>query len=125
MTSFAMVTLTPLAAEHMKKLLDAEQKKSPHKNDMVVRFGVKKGGCAGMEYKVEVCQKVAELDEKVESQGMVFFIDHASVLFFLGTKIDYKSDRYFEGFVFNNPNQVDACGCGESVTLRPLAEQKT
>ena len=87
-----------------------------------VRVGVKNGGCAGMSYTMEYAAAVNPLDEVVEDKGVKLLIDPKAVLFLLGTEMDYKVDKLTSGFVFNNPNQTSACGCGESVQLTPAAD---
>ena len=84
-----------------------------------VRVGVKNGGCAGMEYTMEYARAEAPTDEIVEDKGVKLLIDPKAVLFLLGTEMDYKRDKLSAQFVFNNPNQTSACGCGESVLLTP------
>jgi iron-sulfur cluster assembly protein len=84
-----------------------------------VRVGVKNGGCAGMEYTMEYADAVNPTDEIVEDKGVKILIDPKAVLFLLGTEMDYKIDKLSAQFVFNNPNQTSACGCGESVLLTP------
>ena len=84
-----------------------------------VRVGVKNGGCAGMEYTMEYAEAVNPHDEVVEDKGVKILIDPKAVLFLLGTEMDYKSEKLSAQFVFNNPNQTSACGCGESVQLKP------
>src|SRR4249920_552494 len=84
-----------------------------------VRVGVKNGGCAGMEYTMEYADAVNPTDEIVEDKGVKILIDPKAVLFLLGTEMDYKADKMQAQFIFNNPNQVSACGCGESVQLMP------
>ena len=84
-----------------------------------VRVGVKNGGCAGMEYVMEYAESVAPTDEVVEDRGVKLLIDPKAVLFLLGTEMDWKIDKLSSQFVFNNPNQTSACGCGESVLLTP------
>ena len=83
-----------------------------------LRVGVKNGGCAGMEYTMEYAEAVKPNDEVVEDKGVKILIDPKAVLFLLGTEMDYKSDKLQAQFIFNNPNQVGACGCGESVQLK-------
>ena len=84
-----------------------------------LRVGVKKGGCAGMEYTMEYAQ-IAQLgDETIEDKGVTVFIDPKAILFLLGTEMDYRADKFSSGFVFHNPNQTSACGCGESVAITP------
>src|SRR6201985_922064 len=84
-----------------------------------VRVGVKNGGCAGMSYTMEYAESVNPLDEVIEDRGVRLLIDPQAVLFLLGTEMDYKTDKMSSGFVFNNPNQTSACGCGESVAITP------
>lgn len=84
-----------------------------------VRVGVKNGGCAGMEYTMEYANAVNPTDEVVEDKGVKILIDPKAVLFLLGTEMDYKTEKLSAQFVFNNPNQTSACGCGESVQLTP------
>ena len=86
-----------------------------------VRVGVKNGGCAGMEYTMEYAESAAPSDEVVEDRGVKLLIDPKAVLFLLGTEMDYKTEKLSSQFVFNNPNQTSACGCGESVQLAPAS----
>ncbi|MYZ47200.1 Fe-S cluster assembly scaffold SufA [Propylenella binzhouense] len=83
-----------------------------------IRIGVKNGGCAGMEYTVKLAEEAAKGDDVVDLGTAKVFVDPAATLFLLGTEMDYEETKLRSGFVFNNPNQVSACGCGESVTLR-------
>ncbi len=87
-----------------------------------VRVGVKNGGCAGMEYTMEYADAVQPTDEVVEDKGVKIMVDPKAVLFLLGTEMDYKADKLSAQFVFNNPNQTGACGCGESVQLAPAKD---
>ena len=84
-----------------------------------VRVGVKNGGCAGMSYTMEYAEKVNPTDEVIEEKGITLMIDPKAVMFLIGTEMDYKSEKLSAQFVFNNPNQTSACGCGESVLLTP------
>ena len=84
-----------------------------------VRIGVKNGGCAGMEYTMEYAEAVAASDEVVEDKGVKILVDPKAVLFLLGTEMDYKTEKLSAQFIFNNPQQTSACGCGESVQLTP------
>jgi len=86
-----------------------------------VRVGVKNGGCAGMEYTMEYADEVRPTDEVVEDKGVKLLIDPKAVLFLLGTEMDFKSEKLSAQFVFNNPNQTSACGCGESVQITPAS----
>ena len=84
-----------------------------------LRVGIKNGGCAGMEYTVEYAHDIRPTDEVVEDKGVKILVDPKAVLFLLGTEMDFKVDKMSAQFVFNNPNQTSACGCGESVQLTP------
>ena len=87
-----------------------------------VRVGVKNGGCAGMEYTMEYATSVNPTDEVVEDKGVKILVDPKAVLFLLGTEMDYKTEKLSAQFVFKNPNQTSACGCGESVQLAPAKD---
>jgi iron-sulfur cluster assembly protein len=87
-----------------------------------VRVGVKNGGCAGMEYTMEYADSVKPSDEVVEDKGVKILVDPKAVLFLLGTEMDYRTEKLSAQFVFNNPNQTSACGCGESVQLTPFKD---
>ena len=87
-------------------------------------IGVKKGGCAGMEYTMAVADEKGAHDEVVEQDGAVLLIEPAAIMYLLGTEMDYKTDKLASQFVFNNPNQSGACGCGESVNLVPPARRQ-
>jgi iron-sulfur cluster assembly protein len=88
-----------------------------------VRVGVKNGGCAGMAYTMEYAERIDPSDEVVEDKGVRLLVDPKAVLFLLGTEMDYKVDKLAAQFVFNNPNQTSACGCGESVALAPAKDE--
>lgn len=88
-----------------------------------LRVGVKNGGCAGMAYTMEYAQQANPSDEVIEDKGVRILIDPKAVLFLLGTEMDYKTDKLSSQFVFNNPNQTSACGCGESVQLTPAGSE--
>jgi iron-sulfur cluster assembly protein len=109
-----VVRLTDAAAERIKAVMAKADRPIA-----AVRVGVKNGGCAGMSYTMEYAEKVDPLDEIVEDKGVRILIDPKAVLFLLGTEMDYKVDKLSAQFVFNNPNQTAACGCGESVQLEP------
>ena len=108
------VTLTDAAAARVKAIMaKAEQ---PY---VGLRVGVKNGGCAGQEYTFAYAEAVEPLDEVVEDKGVTILIDPKAVLFLIGTEIDYETSKLASKFVFRNPNETAACGCGESVTIVP------
>jgi iron-sulfur cluster assembly protein len=109
-----VVRLTEAAAERIKAVMAKADRPIA-----AVRVGVKNGGCAGMSYTMDYAEKIEPLDEIVEDKGVRILIDPKAVLFLLGTEMDYKADKLSAQFVFNNPNQTAACGCGESVQLEP------
>jgi iron-sulfur cluster assembly protein len=88
-----------------------------------VRVGVKNAGCAGMSYTMEYAERVNPADELVEEKGIKLMIDPKAVMFLLGTEMDYKVSKLSAQFVFNNPNQTSACGCGESVLITPAGDE--
>lgn len=111
--SFQVLSVTDAAAERVREIIaNAEQ---PAEG---IRVGIKKGGCAGMEYTVDLVTEPKGSDDKVELDGVSVFVDPAATLFLLGTEMDYEVSKLRTGFVFNNPNQTSACGCGESVELK-------
>ena len=108
------VTLTDAAAVRVKEIMsDADS------GVIGVKVGVKNGGCAGMEYTMEYAKEAAPLDEVVEDKDVKILIDPKAILFLIGTEIDYVAEKLSQRFTFRNPNQTDACGCGESVTIAP------
>jgi iron-sulfur cluster assembly protein len=109
-----VVTLTERAAGRVKEIMARAEK--PY---VGLRVGVKNGGCAGQEYVLEYAEAVAPLDEVVEDKGVTILVDPKAVLFLIGTEVDYEVSRLAAKFTFRNPNQTDACGCGESVTIEP------
>lgn len=111
-----VVTLTDEAAARMSAIMA-----NADETYIGVKIGVKNGGCAGMEYTMDYATEKAPLDEVVENNGIQILIDPKAILFLLGTQIDYVTEKMSSRFVFNNPNQTDACGCGESVTIIPAA----
>ena len=110
------IRLTDAAAERIKYVMaNAVQP------IVGVRVGVKNGGCAGMAYTMEYAERIEAADEVVEDKGVRVLIDPKAVLFLIGTEIDFEVTRLASKFVFRNPNETDACGCGESVTIVPAA----
>lgn len=118
-----VMTLTDAAAARIKSIMAGKP------GVVGLRLAVKKGGCAGMEYSMTWAETQDKFDEVVEDKGVKVLIDPMAVLYLLGTEMDFKTDKLASQFVFNNPNQQSACGCGESVNLVPapagkLAEAK-
>ncbi len=113
-----VVTLSDAAAARVKEIMDRAE--APYAG---LRVGVKNGGCAGQEYVLDYAAAADPLDEVVEDKGVRILIEPKAVLFLIGTEIDYEVSRLASKFVFRNPNQVDACGCGESVTIVPAAAE--
>jgi iron-sulfur cluster assembly protein len=109
-----VMRLTDAAASRIKDVMARADKPVAG-----VRVGVKNGGCAGMAYTMEYAERVEAADEVVEDKGVRVLIDPKAVLFLIGTEMDYKTEKLSAQFVFNNPNQTSACGCGESVLLTP------
>ncbi len=109
-----LVSLSDAAATRVRQILDEQ-------GQGYLRVGVKNGGCAGMEYTMDYVDTVETLDEVVEDKDVQIVVDAKAVLFLLGAEVDYETTALHSKFVFRNPNQTDACGCGESVTIVPQA----
>ena len=112
------VSLTDAAAERVREIMAKAGKPV-----VGIRVGVKNGGCAGQEYTFAYAESIEPLDEVVEDRGVTILIDPKAVLFLIGTEIDYETTRLAAKFVFRNPNETDACGCGESVTIVPASAE--
>jgi len=115
-----VVTLTEAAAARVREIMDGAEK--PY---VGLKVGVKNGGCAGQEYTFAYAEGIEPLDEVVEDKGVTILVDPKAVLFLIGSEIDFETTRLASKFVFRNPNQTDACGCGESVTIIPAAALET
>lgn len=111
---FSIVTLTDAARARVREIMD-----NADKDVAGVRVGVKNAGCAGMAYTLDYVETVDPKDDVVDEDGFKVFIDPKAVLFLLGTEMDYEVTTLRSGFIFNNPNQTSACGCGESVAIKP------
>jgi len=109
-----VVTLSEPAAARVREIMGRAEK--PYAG---LRVGVKNGGCAGQEYVLEYAETAGPLDEVVEDKGVTILVEPKAVLFLIGTQIDYEVTKLSAKFVFRNPNETDACGCGESVTIEP------
>jgi len=108
----SVMTVSPPAADRVRGLLASAAAGSG------LRVSVEKGGCAGMSYKMEISEP-QKGDEVIDFEGGRVIVDAKAVLYLLGTTMDVKSDQFSSTFVFENPNQTSACGCGESVELKP------
>jgi iron-sulfur cluster assembly protein len=115
---FKAMSLTDAAAVRIKEIVAAADKPI-----VGVRVGVKNGGCAGMSYTMEFAEAVAANDEVVEDKGVKLLIDPKALLFLLGSEMDFKVDKLAASFVFRNPNETSACGCGESVAITPASPE--
>ena len=104
-----IISLSENAAKRIKEIISAAEEKS-----LGVRVGVKSGGCAGMSYVMEYAKEVNPNDELIEEKGVKLYIDPAATMYLLGTEMDYKKEEFSSTFVFNNPNETERCGCGES-----------
>ncbi|MBU2583275.1 MAG: iron-sulfur cluster assembly accessory protein [Alphaproteobacteria bacterium] len=112
------MTLSDAAAQRVAQIMARKP------GVVALKLGVTKGGCAGMEYTMDWATEVGRLDEVVEEKGVKLLIDPMAIMYLLGTQMDYHEDKLSSGFVFNNPNQQSACGCGESVNLVPAAPER-
>ena len=114
-----VMSVTDAAANRVKEIIAGADRPIAG-----VRVGVKNGGCAGMSYTMEYADRIDPRDEVVEDKGITLLVDPKAVLFLLGTEMDFRTDRMSSGFVFNNPNQTSACGCGESVAITPASAEQ-
>jgi len=119
MSGFKVITLTDRAADRLKSIMaDADRPIAG------LRVGVRNGGCAGMSYTMEYAEERKLGEDMIEDRGVTVFVDPKAVLFLLGTEMDFKTDKLSSQFVFNNPNQTSACGCGESVAITPANPER-
>lgn len=112
MVGFEVLTMTEAAARRVSEIVSSRD------GALGIRIGIKKGGCAGMEYTVDLVTEADPKDDKVERDGAAVWVAPEATLFLLGTEMDFEVTKLRTGFVFNNPNQTSACGCGESVELK-------
>ncbi|EJF81222.1 Iron-sulfur cluster assembly protein [Candidatus Bartonella washoeensis] len=117
MSRFSVINLTEAAVERVKAIMDEKEAHG-------ILIGIKKGGCAGMEYTITLVKEEIRDTDVVEVNGARVFIARDAVLFLLGTQVDYEVTTLRSGFIFKNPNQISACGCGESVELRPASQNQ-
>ena len=113
MGRFTVITLSERAAGRVSEIVDARE------GARGIRLGIKKGGCAGMEYTVDLVTEPNPRDDHVERDGAHVWVAPEAALFLLGTEMDFEVTTLRTGFTFRNPNQSSACGCGESVELKP------
>lgn len=114
-----VMTLTERAAERAREIMA-----SSNEGIIGLKVGVKNGGCAGMEYTLDYAKTAEPGTDVVEDKGVKIYIEPSAVLFLLGTEMDYEVTKLSSGFVFNNPNQTSACGCGESVAITPVSAEQ-
>jgi iron-sulfur cluster assembly protein len=112
---FAVMTMTDAAAGRVREIM------SGNPDALGIRVGVKKGGCAGMEYAIDLAHEAKPREDVIEHEGAKVFVAPEAVLYLLGTQMDFEVTSLRTGFTFNNPNQTSACGCGESVELAPAS----
>ncbi|WP_416355670.1 Fe-S cluster assembly scaffold SufA [Aureimonas phyllosphaerae] len=119
MGRFSVLSMSDAAAERVRAIVDARGGEAEG-----IRVGVKKGGCAGMEYTIDLVTEPKPGEDVVEHAGARVFVAPEAVLFLLGTRMDYEETTLRSGFTFVNPNQTSACGCGESIELKPADSAK-
>lgn len=110
---FAVMTVTEAAAARVKAIIE-----NSGPDAKGVRVGIKKGGCAGMEYTIDLVTEPDAKDDLIEFDGGKVWVQPSAVLYLLGTQMDFETTKMRSGFTFSNPNQTSACGCGESVELK-------
>jgi iron-sulfur cluster assembly protein len=115
---FQVIRVTERAADRVREIVENADAAAEG-----IRVGVKKGGCAGMEYTVDLVREPNPADDMVDVGGAKIFVSPQATLFLLGTEMDFEATKLRTGFVFRNPNQTSACGCGESVEIRPAAPE--
>ena len=108
----SVIKLSDNAALRIKEIMSSDENES-----LGVRVSVKTGGCAGMSYVMDYTKEVNPSDELIEDKGVKVFVDSAAVMYLLGTEMDYKKEELSSSFVFNNPNETERCGCGESFKI--------
>ena len=114
-SSLKLMSLTDAAAARIRFIMENAEKPLA-----AIRVGVKNGGCAGMAYTIDYAESLAPHEDVVEDKGVKVVIDPKALMFLVGTEMDYKTDKFTSQFVFNNPNETSACGCGESVAIKPV-----
>ena len=113
-----VMSITDAAAARVREIIANSDKPL-----LGVCVGVKNAGCAGMSYTMEFAEEIGKYDEVVEDKGVKIVVDPKAIMFLLGTQMDFRTEKLSATFVFNNPNQTSACGCGESVAITPANEE--
>ena len=113
-----VIRLTDAAAVRIRDIMEKSEGRY-----IGVRVGVKNGGCAGMSYTMDYAESQEPLDEVVEDKGVRILIDPKAVMFLVGTEMDFRREKLAQKFIFTNPNQTEACGCGESVVILPAKHE--
>ena len=108
-----ILTFSDQAKLRLKEIMSSKE----YQNSLGVRISVKSGGCAGMTYEMNYVDQSIDGDEKIEVDGVNVFIDPKAIMYLLGTEMDYKIEEFSSSFVFNNPNETERCGCGESFKI--------
>ena len=109
----SILTFSDQAKPRLKEIMSSDE----YKNALGLRISVKSGGCAGMTYDMNYVEQLVDGDEKIEVEGVNVFIDPKAIMYLLGTEMDYRVDKFTSSFVFNNPNETERCGCGESFKI--------
>ncbi|MBD8878788.1 Fe-S cluster assembly scaffold SufA [Roseibium polysiphoniae] len=112
-SKFQVMSLTDAAADRVRELVE-----NADRDVLGLRVGIKTGGCAGMEYTMDLVEEAKPGDDVIDEKGVKLYVDPSAVLFLLGTEMDFEVTKFRSGFIFKNPNEVSACGCGESVSLQ-------
>jgi iron-sulfur cluster assembly protein len=112
MGRFQVISMTDAAADRVREIVAARE------NALGIRVGIKKGGCAGMEYTVDLVTEPNSKDDHIEHAGAHVWVAPEAALYLLGTELDFEATTLRTGFTFRNPNEASACGCGESVELK-------
>ncbi len=114
-----IISVTDRAADRVKAIIAKSDKSISG-----LKIGVKKGGCAGMEYSMDYVEQAETGDDIVQTKDITLYVDKSAMMFLLGTEMDFETSTFSSGFVFKNPNQVSACGCGESVEIIPATPEQ-
>ncbi|WP_310622144.1 HesB/IscA family protein [Flexibacterium corallicola] len=114
LADFKIISVDDEAAAQIQQIMASRSEKVEG-----LRIGIKKGGCAGMEYTMDLVEQAQPGDDIVEDNGVKVFIEPSAALYLLGTKMGFESTKFRSGFTFKNPNEISACGCGESVEISP------